>query len=224
MLPCLDPEADDGLLAQSLGGFQPVQALDQHEARAVRSHQDGRLLAVREHALRNVLDAFGIERGPPLDGHVNSVNRKILALHHDAAEPSMLCGTYWRRDSGPLFLRQHPPHIASQKPGDAIAMSEPIVVVIPHRLGKDEALRRIKDGIGRAKTEFAWILSLEEEVWTGDRLSFRASALGQRASGFIDVYETGVRLEVTLPWLLARFAHAAQRVIGQKGQLMLEKK
>ena len=70
-------------------------------------------------------------------------------------------------------------------------MSEPIVVVIPHRLGKDEALRRIKDGIGRAKTEFAWILSLEEEAWTGDRLTFRASALGQRASGFIDVYEGG---------------------------------
>ena len=58
-------------------------------------------------------------------------------------------------------------------------MPEPIVVVIPHRLGKDEALRRIKDGIGRAKTEFAWILSLEEEVWTGDRLSFRASALAK---------------------------------------------
>ena len=54
-------------------------------------------------------------------------------------------------------------------------------------------------------------------MWSGDRLTFRASAFGQRASGFIDVYETGVRLEVTLPWLLARFAHAAQRVIGQKG-------
>jgi hypothetical protein len=40
--------------------------------------------------------------------------------------------------------------------GDTIAMSEPLIVVIPHRLGKDEALRRIKDGIGRAKTEFAW--------------------------------------------------------------------
>jgi hypothetical protein len=50
------------------------------------------------------------------------------------------------------------------------------------------------------------------------------SALGQRASGFIDVYEANVRLEVILPWLLARFAQAAQRVIGQKGQLMLEKK
>lgn len=103
-------------------------------------------------------------------------------------------------------------------------MSEQFVVVIPHRLGKDEALRRIKDGLGRAKTEFAWVLSLEEEMWSGDRLTFRASALGQRAVGIIDVYEAGVRVEVTLPWLLARFAHAAQRVIGHKGQLMLENK
>ncbi|HKS86445.1 MAG TPA: polyhydroxyalkanoic acid system family protein [Pseudolabrys sp.] len=103
-------------------------------------------------------------------------------------------------------------------------MSEPLVVVIPHRLGKDEALRRIKEGLGRAKTEFAWLLSFEDENWAGDRLAFRVAALGQRAWGTIDVYEAGVRLEVTLPWLLARFAHAAQRVIGQKGQLMLERK
>ena len=103
-------------------------------------------------------------------------------------------------------------------------MSEPLVVVISHHLGKDEALRRIKDGLGRARAEFGWLLSLEEEVWNGDRLTFRVTALGQHAFGIIDVYEAGVRLEVTLPWLLARFAHAAQRVIGQKGQLMLEKK
>ena len=103
-------------------------------------------------------------------------------------------------------------------------MSEPLVVTIPHRLGKDEAQRRIKVGLDRAKSEFGRLLSLEEEVWTGDRLTFRAAALGQRAQGTVDVYEQGVRLEVMLPWLLARFAQAAQRVIGQKGQLMLEKK
>jgi putative polyhydroxyalkanoic acid system protein len=102
-------------------------------------------------------------------------------------------------------------------------MSEPLIVVIPHSLGKDEALRRIKGGIGRAQSEFARLMSVEEEAWTGDRLTFRVSALGQRAAGFIDVYEGAVRLEVTLPWLLAQFARAAQRVIGQKGQLMLEK-
>jgi hypothetical protein len=103
-------------------------------------------------------------------------------------------------------------------------MSEPLVVTIPHRLGKDEATRRIKDGLGRAKSEFAWALTLEEEAWDGDRLSFAARALGQRARGTIDVYESAVRLEVTLPWLLARFAKGVQRVVGQRGTLMLEKK
>jgi len=103
-------------------------------------------------------------------------------------------------------------------------MPEPLIVNIPHRLGKTEALRRIKDGVGRARSEFARLISIEEETWSGDRLTFRVSALGQRAAGFIDVNEASVRLEVTLPWLLAHFAHAVQRVVGQKGQLLLEKK
>lgn len=103
-------------------------------------------------------------------------------------------------------------------------MSEPLVVIIPHRLGKEEALARIKGGIRRAKGEFARYLTVEREDWSGDSLSFGVKAMGQRAQGVIDVYESGVRLEVTLPWLLAKFAAAAQRVIGQKGTLMLEKK
>jgi hypothetical protein len=103
-------------------------------------------------------------------------------------------------------------------------MSEPVVVVIPHRLGKDEARRRIADGVGRARTEFASLLTLEDESWSGDTLSFSARALGQRAAGTIAVYDGAVRLEVTLPWLLAKFAAAAQRVIGQKGQVLLERK
>ena len=103
-------------------------------------------------------------------------------------------------------------------------MSEPLIVVIPHRLGKDEALRRIRDGVARAKSEFAYLLKIENDAWEGDRFSFSAAALGQHAQGFIDVYEGAVRLEVTLPWLLARFARAVQRVVGQRGQLMLEKK
>jgi hypothetical protein len=104
------------------------------------------------------------------------------------------------------------------------AMTEPLIVTIPHRLGKDEAARRIRDGLGRAKGEFAHLIHIEADSWEGDRLQFAASALGQHAHGFIDVYDGAVRLEVTLPWLLAQFAHAAQRVVGQRGQVLLEKK
>lgn len=103
-------------------------------------------------------------------------------------------------------------------------MSEPLVVVIPHNLGKEEALRRIQGGIGRAKSEFARLMTIEDEAWEGDSMRFRVAALGQRASGSINVYDSAVRLEVTLPWLLARFAQAVQRVVGHKGQLLLEKK
>ena len=111
------------------------------------------------------------------------------------------------------------PHMRCQQ--KAPHMSPPLTVNIPHRLGKDEARRRIEGGLGRAKGEFARLLTLEEEVWSGDTLSFRVAALGQRASGTIDVHEDHVRLVVTLPWLLARFAHGVQRVVGKRGEQLL---
>jgi len=40
VLARVDTKADDGFLAERLGGLQPVQPLDQHEARAVRPYQD----------------------------------------------------------------------------------------------------------------------------------------------------------------------------------------
>jgi hypothetical protein len=103
-------------------------------------------------------------------------------------------------------------------------MSEPLVVSIPHRLGRDEAVRRIKSGVAEARPHFAHLLTISDETWDDNRLSFRASALGQVASGVIDVREDRVVLTVQLPWLLARFAQAASSLISREGTLMLEKK
>jgi hypothetical protein len=103
-------------------------------------------------------------------------------------------------------------------------MPEPLVVTIPHRLGRQEALRRIKGGLDRTESEFAWAVRVDEQRWDGDRLDFRVAAIGQSATGSITVGDDTVRLEVMLPWLLARFAAAAQRAIGESGTKMLEKK
>lgn len=102
-------------------------------------------------------------------------------------------------------------------------MSQPIVVSIPHRLGQAEALRRLQGGLTRAAAGFP-VLQVDEEQWSGSRMTFRVRALGQAAAGFIDVEEDHVRLEVTLPWLLQKFAQVAQAVIRTRGQLLLEKK
>ena len=53
---------------------------------------------------------------------------------------------------------------------------------------------------------------------------FRVRALGQAASGYVDVEDDHVRLEVTLPWLLQRFAQAAKAAISQRGTLLLTKR
>ncbi|HEX4553517.1 MAG TPA: polyhydroxyalkanoic acid system family protein [Xanthobacteraceae bacterium] len=103
-------------------------------------------------------------------------------------------------------------------------MSEPLVVSIPHRLGREEAVRRLKSGLSGARTNFAHLITISEETWDDSRLSFRASALGQAASGLIDVRDDHVVLTVQLPWLLAKFAQAASSVISKQGTLLLEKK
>lgn len=103
-------------------------------------------------------------------------------------------------------------------------MSQPLVVSIPHRLGKDEALRRLKGGFSQARANFSGVMSMSEETWNGDRVSFRIGVMGQQALGTVDVNETDVRVAVELPWLLARIADKIVPLIQRETQLMLEKK
>jgi hypothetical protein len=102
-------------------------------------------------------------------------------------------------------------------------MSAPLVVSIPHRLGRDEAIRRLKTGLTRAVSSVP-ILNVDEERWEDNRMIFRVRAMGQAASGHLDVADDHVRVEVTLPWLLQRFAEVAQRAIKNRGNLLLTKR
>ncbi len=101
-------------------------------------------------------------------------------------------------------------------------MTAPLVVSIPHRLGREEAVRRLRTGLGRAAASIP-VMQVEEERWTGDSMAFRIRALGQIASGQVDVGDDQVRVEVVLPWLLQRFAEMAQAAIKKRGQLLLTK-
>jgi hypothetical protein len=102
-------------------------------------------------------------------------------------------------------------------------MSAPLVVSIPHRLGREEARRRLKTGLTRAAASMP-VLKVDEEKWDGDRMIFRVRALGQAAAGHVDVEDDHVRIEVTLPWLLQRFAEVAQATIKNRGKLLLTKR
>lgn len=101
-------------------------------------------------------------------------------------------------------------------------MSAPLIVSIPHSLGRDEAIRRLKSGLTRASASVP-MLSVDEERWADNRMDFRVRAMGQAATGSVDVQDDHVKVEVVLPWLLQRFAEAAQTMIKQRGRRLLTK-
>ena len=101
-------------------------------------------------------------------------------------------------------------------------MSQPIVVSLPHRLGKAEALRRLQTSFKDAQSKGGAFFTFRNK-WYGDHLDFRASLLGQTTTGTVDVAEDHVRLEVQLPWLLSMLANKAKALVEKQGKLMLEK-
>jgi hypothetical protein len=103
-------------------------------------------------------------------------------------------------------------------------MTPPLVVTIPHSLGQDQAISRLKIGLGDAQARFGQFFVVQEETWTDNRLQFRLAALGQSVSGTIDVFDDHVRLEVVLPWLLAKIAEKIQPLIRREAVLLLDKK
>jgi hypothetical protein len=103
-------------------------------------------------------------------------------------------------------------------------MPKPFTVLIPHRLGRQEAVTRLKTGLAAAQQKFGQLFSVQEEIWTENRLQFRLSAVTQSVSGTVDVFEDHVRLELILPWLLAAVVETIQPLIRKEATFLLEKK
>lgn len=104
-------------------------------------------------------------------------------------------------------------------------MSRPIVVTVPHSLGRNEARARVAAGLDALEQQIAGIgLTRFQKAWSDDRLEFSARALGQIVAGRIDVSEECLRIEVDLPGLLGGFAERVRAKLAESGRLLLEKK
>ena len=51
-------------------------------------------------------------------------------------------------------------------------MGTPVTVSVPHKLGKEEAMRRLKGGLTRMRTNLSALVAIEQETWAGDTLQF----------------------------------------------------
>ena len=101
-------------------------------------------------------------------------------------------------------------------------MPKPLVVTISHSLGREEAASRLRARFGTARQMLGeYRVAVVNDTWTGDRLDFGVSALGQSVQGKLDVMDDHVRLEVQLPWLLAAFGERIQALVQKKAPLLL---
>ena len=102
-------------------------------------------------------------------------------------------------------------------------MSQPLIVSIPHRLGRQEARRRLDHGITRLRPAVGILLSGFSYHWEQDTLNFIASAMWQRISGRIEVLDDAVRVEIDLPWMMQVLRDTITRRVRGRGITLLEK-
>ena len=103
-------------------------------------------------------------------------------------------------------------------------MTRPIEVDLPHKLGREEARRRIAANIGKLERHIPGGASVRSE-WVGDRLDLTVAAMGQQVAAAIDVRDSTVHCRVDLPGMLAIFAAPIEAMLkGKGGDLLLEDK
>lgn len=103
-------------------------------------------------------------------------------------------------------------------------MNKTMKVSIPHRLPREEAVRRLQSGFAGLRQQVAQNLGQVEDRWTGDHLDLKATAMGQSITARLDVRDTTVDVEVDLPWLFAMLAEKIKGQVVQAGTRLLDKK
>jgi hypothetical protein len=103
-------------------------------------------------------------------------------------------------------------------------LSDIVTVIVAHSLGKAEAVRRLKEGFASTDGRLGAMIAMDEQAWEGDTLRFRMRALGQSAAASIEVLEDALRIELALPWLLAKAANRLLPTLRKEATLLLEKK
>ena len=103
-------------------------------------------------------------------------------------------------------------------------MATPLVVTIPHQLGRAEARRRIENGFGKIVEALPGGAGRCSQRWESDRLVFAIVAVGQTVSGTIDVLDAAVTMEIRLPGVLGLIASGFKSRLQRAGQLLLTKK
>jgi putative polyhydroxyalkanoate system protein len=99
-------------------------------------------------------------------------------------------------------------------------MQRPINVDLPHKLGREEARRRIADNIHKLESHIPGGADVSSR-WEGDTLKLSVGAMGQAVESEIGVDESVVHCRIVLPGLLGMMAGPIEAMLRKKGSDLL---
>ena len=99
-------------------------------------------------------------------------------------------------------------------------MSDPVVLDIPHTLGREEAKRRMESRFDKLGS-FIPGARITEHHWEGDTLLFTASGMGQVVKSRLAVADTRVHCEIDLPPFLKLFADKIRGTLAKEAPKLL---
>jgi Putative polyhydroxyalkanoic acid system protein (PHA_gran_rgn) len=94
-------------------------------------------------------------------------------------------------------------------------------ISIPHHLGQDEALGRLKSAIADAKTQYSDRIQRFDENWNGNVGTLDITAMGQSLRVTLTANPADVNVQTTLPFMAAMFRGQIEDTTREKlGKLL----
>jgi hypothetical protein len=94
-------------------------------------------------------------------------------------------------------------------------------MTVPHRLTRDEAVKRVKSLLNGVKTRYADQIADLREEWDGDVGKFRFSAMGFPVSGTLTVKPSQVEISGDLPFAAMLFKGKIESTIKDHAEKLL---
>jgi hypothetical protein len=96
-----------------------------------------------------------------------------------------------------------------------------IEMSIPHSIGREEALNRIKNLLGNVQTRFSGQLKDVKQEWNNNEGSFSFSVMNMPVSGKLTVNSSDVALDGKLPLAASLFKGKIKEVIMEEAKKVL---
>ena len=96
-----------------------------------------------------------------------------------------------------------------------------IKLSVPHKLGAEEAKKRVTKLISDARAQFGHSVSDVKESWTDQRGTFSFRAMGFAISGTLQVDPASVDLEINLPFAALPFKSRIESELSGKAKELL---